>query len=129
MQNVDDQIMAAVASALAENPSATVDELFAIAVRVSPSIGELSRRQFHARYPLQIKRKMNPGRRRGPRRAKSAGRGGIRAREAIVMREAVRSTLLGFAADLTAAEERKDLVRVVAGVDEYVDQVMKATGR
>jgi hypothetical protein len=44
------------------------------------------------------------------------------------VREAVRASFLKFASDLAAADARKDLVRVVAGVDRYVDEVLKATG-
>ena len=43
-------------------------------------------------------------------------------------REAVRAQFLKFASDITAAETRRDLVRVLANVDKYVDAVVKATG-
>ena len=129
MAHMDDKVMAAVAAALSENPSASVDELFEIARGVNPAMGELSKRQFHARYPLQIKRKLNPGRRRKRRQAKSGGGPGVRSGGAAARRDAVRSAFLRFASDLAGAEERKDLVRVVAGVDQYVDEVLEATGR
>ena len=38
----------------------------------------------------------------------------------------MRAALFKFATDLSAAEERKDLVRVLAQVDDYVDDVLKA---
>jgi hypothetical protein len=44
-----------------------------------------------------------------------------------VNREKVRSVLLGFASDLAAAEQRTDLVKLLAGVDRYVDKVIKAS--
>ncbi len=37
----------------------------------------------------------------------------------------VRQVFLQFATDIAAAEERKDLVKVLAGVDQYVDQVLE----
>ena len=129
MAHVDEQVMSAVEAALKENPSANVDELFEIARGINATMGELSKRQFHARYPLQIKRKMNPGKRRGRRRAKTAAQGGAKRRGASGSREAVRSTFLKFATELAGAEERKDVVRVVANVDRYVDEVMEATGK
>jgi hypothetical protein len=36
---------------------------------------------------------------------------------------------LQFAIDIAAAEERKDLVKVLAGVDHYVDQVLKGVAK
>lgn len=129
MEHVDQKVMAAVASELQRNPAATVDELFAKARDINPAIAELSKRQFHARYPLQVKRKSSPPKRRAARRSGTGPRAGSRAREAVAMREAVRSVLLDFASDLAAAEERKELIQVVGGVDRYVDQVMTAARR
>jgi len=76
MSEVDQKVLSAVEAALKENPDATVDELFAIALRVNESVAGLSKRQFHARYPLQVKRKLSPPKPRRARRAKAApGRG------------------------------------------------------
>jgi hypothetical protein len=36
--------------------------------------------------------------------------------------------LLRFASDLAGADDRKDVVRVVASVDRYADEVLKITG-
>jgi len=125
---VDDKVMAAVEAALKKNPKASVDELFALAKGVSSGIGRLSKRQFHARYPLQVKR------RSGSARSKKAGRKKAGARRARTQRsdvgstrETVRGIFLKFASDLAAAEARKDVVKVVAGVDRYVNDVLKAT--
>jgi hypothetical protein len=41
-------------------------------------------------------------------------------------RDAVRQALLRFATELSGAEQRSDLVRVLAGVDGYVDEIVKA---
>ena len=58
--------------------------------------------------------------------------GGRRARKPAVAatstRDSVRGIFLKFASDLAAAEARKDVVKVVAGVDRYVDDVLKAAG-
>ena len=129
MAHVDEKVMSAVEAALKETPAASVDELFEIARGINPGMVELSKRQFHARYPLQVKRKMNPGKRRKRRRVQATAKGGGAGRRADGSREAVRSTLLKFATELAGAEERKDVVRVVANVDRYVDEVLKATGR
>jgi hypothetical protein len=125
---VDDKVMAAVEAALKKNPQASVDELFELAKGVNSGVGRLSKRQFHARYPLQVKR------RSGGAKPKKAGRKKAGARrprtqqsDAMPTRETVRGIFLRFASDLAGAEARKDVVKVVAGVDRYVDEVLKAT--
>jgi len=130
---VDDKVMAAVEAALKKNPQASVDELFDVAKGVNSGVGRLSKRQFHARYPLQVKRRSGGAKPRKaapkkPARKKAAARR-PRAKQpdAGSTREKVRGILLRFASDLAAAEARKDVVRVVAGVDRYVDEVLKAT--
>lgn len=127
MAQVDQGVFAAVEAALKKNPSASVDELMEIAKGVSPAVGKLSKRQFHARYPLQVKRKMSPSKpgRRRARKATARKRGATGGSNG---REAVRSAFLRFASDLAGAEARKDVVRVVANVDKYVEEVLKATG-
>jgi hypothetical protein len=129
MAQIDDKVMSAVEAALKDNPSASVDELFEIARGINPEMGELSKRQFHARYPLQVKRKMNPGKRRRRRRVKTTAQGGARGHGAGASREAVRAVFLKFATELAGAEERKDVVRVVANVDSYVDEVLEVTAK
>ncbi|GMV04928.1 MAG: hypothetical protein AMXMBFR53_12080 [Gemmatimonadota bacterium] len=128
MAEVDGKVLEAVESALAKNPKATVDELFDMAKKVSGSVAALTKRQFHARYPLQVKRKQSPSKPRKARRKKATTRRS-RAAAATSVREAVRGSFLRFASDLAAAEARKDVVKVVAGVDRYVDEVLKATGK
>lgn len=129
MADIDEKVLGAVEEALRKNPQATVDELFALATSVNGAVASLSKRQFHARYPLQIKRKMAPAKPRKPR-SRGPGRGAGRPRATTpATRDAVRATLLRFASDLTAAEARKDLVKVVAGVDRYVDEILKTTGQ
>ena len=127
MSDIDEKVMSAVEAALKKNPEATVDELFAIAQEVNQAVAGLSRRQFHARYPLQVKRKLSPPRPRRPRRAEAGTRRGRKPADGSV-RESVRACFLKFASDLAAADARKDLVRVVGSVDRYVDEVLKATG-
>lgn len=63
---------------------------------------------------------------------KTRKRSGPRSRRAAAPaasgRDAVRHVLLGFAADLSAADDRSDVVRVLADVDGYVDRLMTAAG-
>jgi len=134
---VDDKVMTAVEAAIKKNADVSVDDLFNMARGINSSIGKLSKRQFHARYPLQIKRRMKPKKgRRSAAKKKTATRGRKAAATATAAataaptsaRDSVRDAMLKFASDLAAAEARKDVVRVVASVDRYVDQVLKAAG-
>lgn len=130
MAKSDDKVLAAVESALAKNPAASVQELFELAKGINSSVGRLTKRQFHATYPLQVKRRMNPSKRRRRARHKAGNAGGRRARQTPgSVRDAVRSTFLRFASEVAGAESRKDMVKVVAGVDRYVDDVLQSTGR
>lgn len=118
----NDKVMQFVEKELKKNPNIQTSDLHEKARSVDASVGKLSLRQFNARYPLQVKRKQGlarPGRK--GRGAARRGRGG-----AAGNREAMRRVLLGFAADLSAAEARKDLVKLLADVDRYVDQALKA---
>ncbi len=125
MADIDPKVMEAVEKELKKNPDASVDELLEVAKKVNKSVTKLTKRQFHARYPLQVKRRLNPPKRtdkrkRTTRRRKKSGTG--------ESKEQVREILLRFASDLAAAEERKAVVRVVASVDTYVEEILKAAG-
>ncbi len=128
MADVDAKLMAFVESALKKSPGLSTNELFERAKKKFPSSRELSVRQFHARYPLQVKRRMSLAKSKSkssPRKKAAASR----PRRRPIRRDAVRGALLRFASDLSAAQERHDLVKVLADVDKYVDEVMDATKR
>jgi len=129
MADMDPKVLSAVEEALKKDPKASVDDLFEMAKGISPNVADLTKRQFHARYPLQVKRKLSPPKPRKPKLPKAAARRRRTASMEAPARDAIRATLLRFASDLTAAEARKDLVRVIAGVDRYVDEVLKAAGQ
>lgn len=103
---------------LKKNPAVSNQELFAKAKEIDPAVGELSLRQFHAKYPLQVKRKLAPksGTRRRSRRR--------RAKE--LNREAIRESLLKFARDVSAAEGKAETIEVLANVDKYVSELADA---
>jgi hypothetical protein len=64
-KNVD-KVMQLIEKELKINPKATAKELQQKAKAVSEAVGKLSVRQFHAKYPLQVRRKLAP---KKPRRA------------------------------------------------------------
>jgi hypothetical protein len=110
-----------------------VDELYAMAKGISSGVGKLSKRQFHARYPLQVKRRSGPAKSKKAGRKKAATRrarpkaAATATRPSASAHESVRSIFMRFASDLAGADARKDVVKVLAGVDRYVDDVIKAT--
>jgi 2-oxoglutarate dehydrogenase E2 component (dihydrolipoamide succinyltransferase) len=57
MVATDAEVMGWVEEQLQDNPEVTVDELFEGAKILKPDVAELNKRQFHARYPLQVKRR------------------------------------------------------------------------
>lgn len=68
------------------------------------------------------------GRKAGRRPGRPAGSGATRAAGSEATRARVRGAMLDFARDLASADGA-GLVDVIAGVDRYVDRVMKATGQ
>ncbi|MFW6206322.1 MAG: hypothetical protein ACOC5J_00140 [Gemmatimonadota bacterium] len=128
MPKADEKVMALVEKELEKNPNATVTELYEKAQAAHPSVGQLTHRQFNARYPLQVKRKKSQKKhkRKSRRRSTRASRSGeING----VQRDKIRAAFLDFATDLTSAEQRSELVSVLAEVDKYVDQVVKTVSK
>lgn len=134
MPEVDEKVMEFVEDTLKKNPRIQLEDLYERAKKFKSSVGRLSRRQFNARYPLQVKRRRALAEKaKGGGKKKGAAGGGRGTRRSGPRggepRERVRHVFLQFATDITAADERKDLVKVLAGVDLYVDQVMKELGK
>jgi hypothetical protein len=153
-RNVD-KVMQFIEKELKINPKATAKELQQKAKAVSEAVGKLSVRQFHAKYPLQIRRKLAPKKPRRaapkakaapkkPRRAapKKPRRAAPKARAAPkkprsaapkataargqVNREAIRDTLMTFAKDLSDAEGKSETIAVLRKLDTYIDAIIRA---
>ncbi len=139
-----DKVMQLIEKELKKNPKATTKELQQKAKAVSASVGKLSVRQFHAKYPLQVRRKLAPKKPRRaapkkprraapkkPRRAapKKARRAAPKARAARgqVNREAIRNTLMTFARDVSAAEGKSETIAVLGNLNKYIDAILRAT--
>jgi hypothetical protein len=130
----DEKVMRMVEQELAKNPEASGDELFDKAKKLNAGIARMTRRQFHARYPLQVKRKKGAGRkgrkgRKGAKKAtaaKTGRRGPGRPRGSRGdHREAVRQVFLRFAQDVAGADTPAALVKLILNVDRYVDEAVK----
>lgn len=133
MPEVDGKVMRYVEGVLTKKPDIELDELFQLTRKSHRSVAKLSKRQFNARYPLQVKRrralaekaadpiirKKAPVRKRATTSPPAPSSG---------ERELVRKIFLQFATDIAGAEERKDLVKVLADVDSYVDDVLRSLG-
>lgn len=130
MAEVKDKVMDMVRKELDKNPDAENRELYEKATKVDGSIADLTLRQFHARYPLQVKRQKAQTSGGGSKSKRSAsGRGGGGGKGADVNRDKVRATLLQFAKDVSSAEgQASTLIDVLENVDDYVDQVVRAVG-
>ncbi len=130
-----DKVMQLIERELKKNPKATAKELQQKAKAVSASVGKLSVRQFHAKYPLQVRRKLAPKKPRKaapkkPRRAapKRPRRAAPKARAARgqVNREAIRNTLMTFAQDVSAAQGKSETIAVLGKLDNYIDAIVRA---
>jgi len=132
---VDENVMSFVEKTLDEDPKIQLEDLFEKAKETNTSIRDLSKRQFNARYPLQVKRRRSQAlRSKGVARKKAEARASTRVGPTapgrpVASREALRQVFLQFATDITGAEERKDLVKVLANVDNYVDQALRGVAR
>lgn len=124
MPEVNEKVMSMVEEELRKNPKATTAELKEKAEKVDKGVAKLTNREFHARYPLQVKRRAAPAKPRRP--ARRAARRPTRS-ETPEGRTAIRGVLLDFARAVAAAEGKADVVDVIGGVDRYVDRVLKAT--
>lgn len=128
MADVNEKVMAFVEEALRDDPQQKSSALFEEAKKIDPSIAELSSRQFHAQYPLQVHRRNAPtkpkrsrkrpsGKAKRPARAEAGGD---------ARRQAVRQVLQRFATNLSASTEPRNVVKVMIALDSYVDDIMKA---
>jgi len=115
-------VMERVRARIERDPNVTNQELYEMAVEIDPSIEELTLRQFHARFPLQVKRQ------RAAADELARLQGGAPPREEID-REGVRRALVRFARDLTAASGTPRMVDLLTEVDSYVDEIVDAVAR
>ncbi len=123
-----DKVMQLIEKELKKNPKATAKELQQKAKAVSEAVGKLSVRQFHAKYPLQVRRKLalKKPRRAAPKKPRRAAPK-ARAARGQVNREAIRNTLMTFAKDVSAAEGKSETIAVLGKLDNYINAIIRAT--
>ncbi len=73
MEAIDPKVMAAVERAIKKEPKISSADLFLKVTKRHESVRDLSLRQFNARYPLQVRRRIAAKEGRKPRGRKKSG--------------------------------------------------------
>lgn len=140
MAGVKKRVMDMVRREVEKDSSVKSSALYERAKKLDRTIRSLSLRQFHAQYPLQVKRARKSGRPAGagrrpgrPSRTAAAPKGVRAARRAAASpsadgRAAVRAVLLDLAETVARAKDKAEMVRVIGGLDAWVDRVSDAVG-
>ena len=126
-------VMEYVERTLEANPGIANADLFAGAREIDPYVGQLTGRQFHAKYPLQVKARLaraaapeptTPPEPEAPTAEEStdADAPPLKAGDPVV----VRRLLLDLAKELASAESKAEVIEVMARLDDYVAEVMEA---
>jgi hypothetical protein len=130
-----ERVLDMVRKELAQQPDISSGNLFAMARKVDRSIRTLSLRQFHALYPLQVKRAekaalraAKKGSTRAAGRVRAAGEPTpVQRTPTSPNREAIRVLLLEFAGAVAGAESKAEVLKLVGDFDRWIDRVVKAT--
>jgi len=136
-------VMEYVERTLEANPGIANADLFAGAREIDPAVGQLTGRQFHAKYPLQVKARLARAAAPEPKRppepevataeeptapdVSSAGTGDPEAPPTGAGDPlAVRRLLLDLSKELASAESKAEVIEVMARLDDYVAEIMEA---
>ena len=126
-------VMEFVERTLEGNPNIANADLFAGAREIDPSVAQLSARQFHAKYPLQVKARLaravapEPETPPAPEVLTSEEPTAPEAPSAVAGEPlAVRRLLLDLAKELANAESKAEVIEVIARLDDYVAEIMEA---
>ncbi len=126
-------VMEFVERTLEADPNVSNADLFAGAREIDPSVAELTARQFHARYPLQVKARLA---RAAAPKPKTPPEPEVPTVEETAPEDApppqagdpvaVRRLLLDLAKELATAESKAEVIEVMARLDDYVAEIMEA---
>ena len=125
-------VMEYVERTLEANPETANADLFAGAREIDPSVAQLSARQFHAKYPLQVKARLAKAAASKPETPLEPA---VPTAEKTAAEEApppqagdpvaVRRLLLDLAKELASAESKAEVIDVMARLDDYVAEIME----
>jgi hypothetical protein len=139
-----EDVVTRVRELLGKYPTLNSKQLFDLAIRMHPDLEATGFRSFHARYVLPLKREQARAEGRVPKRrtekptaqrprksrtsrAAAAGSAAATGRSHVLqVRARVRDILLRLARQVAIAESRADLVDALAGVEDLVDEVLRA---
>ena len=128
----NEDVMEMVRRQLQRDPPPPTSALYGRAAHIDPDVYDLSLRQFHAKYPLRVKRERARAERDAARRdggeVAGTGDGGAGYRGAgsspePTARDRVREVLYGLAREVASAEGVADLTGVVLRLADRVDEV------
>ncbi len=126
-------VMEYVERTLEANPGIANADLFAGAREIDPSVGQLTGRQFHARYPLQVKARLARAaapETKTPPEPEVPTAEETTAADATPVKEGdgvtVRRLLFDLTKELASAESKSEVIDVMARLDDYVAEIMEA---
>ena len=137
-------VMEFVVRTLEADPGISNADLFAGAREIDASVADLTARQFHAKYPLQVKARLARDAAAKPEAppepeappAEETAVEDVRPAEGAADSEAppertgdpvaVRRLLLDLAKELANAESQADTIEVMSRLDDYVAEIMEA---
>ena len=132
-------VMEYVERTLEANPGIANADLFVGAREIDPSVGQLTGRQFHAKYPLQVKARLARAAAPEPKtppEPKASPEPEVATAEEPTAPDvssgaagdplAVRRLLLDLSKELASAESKAEVIEVMARLDDYVAEIMEA---
>lgn len=109
----NEDVMEMVRRQLERDPPPPTSALYGRAARIDSDVYDLSLRQFHAKYPLRVKRE----------RARAEREAAREEERSPAARDRVREVLYGLAREVASADGVADLAGVVVGLADRVDEV------
>lgn len=115
----DDAILKMVERELKKQPNISSSDLYEKVAKRHKSVQALNTRQFHARYPLRVKRKLAAG------RSKTQKRSQRRSTAAAARSNTARDVLLEFAQELLDIGASAPFTEVLEKVDRYARRIAR----
>lgn len=109
----NEDVMEMVRRQLERDPPPPTSALYGRAARIDSDVYDLSLRQFHAKYPLRVKRE----------RARAEREAAREEERSPAARDRVREVLYELAREVASADGVADLAGVVVGIADRVDEV------
>lgn len=124
---LDEDVLEMVRRQLDRDPPPSTNALYGRAVQLNREIYDLSLRQFHAKYPLRVKREKARKEREESAGASPDAASGSGAAGPVdaATRERVRRVFMRFAREVAEAERPEMMVGVVERIPDRVDEIAR----